>query len=541
VLLAVVVAAIVYLRAGSWQSTIDDPAFIDDTHLEIPGLDTTSWIQHYLPERCSNGVNLLLFRRTVPMLLDMNGRLLHYWPMLRATGRVRLDEQGRVTIIGRDEALKEYDWHGKLTWSYKPSSMGDFPHHDFIRLANGSYLVPVRSMRSGTDYLVEVDRQSKVVWRWRSRDYLETDFPYYDQTSRDPVHINSVHELPPNRWYETGDQRFRPGNILVSARHLDCVFIIDKSSGEVVWRFREGLDRQHEARMIVGGPYDGMIVIFNNRPNDRIAYRSSTVQVIDPLTGKVVWDYAAANFFSSVAGSQVVLPNGNLLISSSHGGRIFEIDRDGNLVWQYAPGWLPMRAERYSFNHCPQLAEISLQPPQQIIATEPFIDKELYTFAIVDERETIQLHGAPHQLTKSSNGCCTIWLPARASMRINYGIDPRGLYGRGLSARFRATLQPEGSSQALQLVDDRVSSDSDQLWRKSITTLRDLAWQRAELCLSVDEIDGPLVTATQELQALRWSNPNIFIGKPGKHKPTKVSKQLEAQQRKQLEALGYIE
>jgi outer membrane protein assembly factor BamB len=541
---AVLVAAIVLYRTGSMQSAnqiIDDPESLDDIHLEIPELDTTRWVQHYLPERCFNGVNLLLFRRRVPMLLDMNGRLLHYWPKLRATGRVRLDEQGRVTIIGRDDRLKEYDWHGKLTWSFKPSPAGDFPHHDFIRLANGSYLVPVRSMRLGTDYLVEVDRQSQVVWQWQSYDYLETDFPYHDRSTNDPVHINSVHELPANRWYEAGDQRFRPGNILVSARHLDCIFIIDRRSGEVVWTFREGLDRQHEARMVDGGPYDDMIVVFNNRTNDRVAYRSTKVQIIDPLTGEIIWDYGADSFFSSVAGSQVVLPNGNLLISSSHGGRVFEIDLDGKLVWQYVPILLPMRAERYSFDHCPQLAELSYKAPQPVISQEPFIDKELTTFAIVDEREAMLLHGAQRQLVQDGNGCRTVWLPARANMRVNYGINPRWLFGRRLSARFRATLQPEGSGQALLLVDDRVSSDSEQLWRRSTTKLSDLAWQRAELCLSIDEIDGPLVTAWRERQALRWGNPHVYIGKPWKNKPSKVSKQVEEHQRKQLEALGYIE
>jgi hypothetical protein len=536
-----------YHRTGSLppaEQIIDDPAGIDDTHLEIPKADTTSWVRHYLPERCANGINLMLFRRTVPMLLDMNGRLLHYWPMLRATGRARLDEQGHITILGQDEHLKEYDWHGNLTWSFKPSPEGDFPHHDFIRLANGSYLLPVRSMSSGTDYLLEVDRQARVTWQWRSRDHLETDFPYHDRSSEDPVHINSVHELPPNRWYEAGDRRFRPGNILVSARHLDCIFIIDRPSGEVVWSYREGLDRQHEARMVVGGRFDGMIVVFNNRTSNRVAFRSSTVQIIDPVAGKVIWDYTAANFFSSVAGSQVALPNGNLMISSSHGGRIFEIDMDGNLVWQYVPAAiLPMRPERYSFDHCPQLAALDYQSPQPVITQEPYIDKELYAFDTVDQLEVVTLDGVQRTLLpiSSSNSCRNIWLPARATMIVKYGLDKHRLFGCRLSARFRATLQPQGSDQTLLLVDDRISSDSDQLWRRSATKLADLAWQRAELCLSIEEVDAPLVTAWQERQALRWARPVVYIGKPRVQRPAKVSKQVEALQRKQLEALGYIE
>ena len=59
-----------------------------------------------------------------------------------------------------------------------------------------------------------------------------------------------MYELPPNRWFDAGDERFRPGNILVSARNLNAIFIIDKTSGEVVWRYSDGLDYQHEAIMV---------------------------------------------------------------------------------------------------------------------------------------------------------------------------------------------------------------------------------------------------------------------------------------------------
>ena len=50
-------------------------------------------------------------------------------------------------------------------------------------------------------------------------------FPDRDRRYPDPTHINSVFELTDNRWFDAGDGRFRPGNVLVSARNLNAIFI----------------------------------------------------------------------------------------------------------------------------------------------------------------------------------------------------------------------------------------------------------------------------------------------------------------------------
>jgi len=39
----------------------------------------------------------------------------------------------------------------------------------------------------------------------------------------------------------------------VSARNLDALYIVARPGGEVVWTYGEGLDWQHEARMIPDG------------------------------------------------------------------------------------------------------------------------------------------------------------------------------------------------------------------------------------------------------------------------------------------------
>ncbi len=140
------------------------------------------------------------------------------------------------------------------------------------------------------DYVWEVNEQKEIVWEWWSMDHVE-DFPSWDLESEDPVHPNSIQVLPPNRWFEAGDERFRPGNILVSGRNLDTIFIVDRRTGDVVWQFSKNLDYQHEASMIEKGRLgEGLILVFNNGTIGTNGYRRTLVQAIDPTRGEVEWN-----------------------------------------------------------------------------------------------------------------------------------------------------------------------------------------------------------------------------------------------------------
>ncbi len=338
---------------------VDDATELDDLHGEIEFIESEEWVESFRPEHSSAGFNLVLYRRRVPMLLDMQGRVVHSWPQVRAVGRARLDRDGRLMVIGVDDILKEYDWEGNLTWAYALPRVEDLPHHDFIRLGNGSTLVLAQETATRSDYVQEVARDGRVVWEWWPRDHLEAHFPNRDRRIPDPTHINSLFELVENPWFDAGDLRFRPGNILVSARNLNTIFVVERSSGEIVWKFSDGLDRQHEAQMVPMGTLgEGLIVLFNNGTKNRNAYRRSEIRAIQPITGEMPWSYSAETFFTTVAGTQQVLANGNLLVTSSEGGRVFEITPKKQKVWEWIPPYLPMRVSRYPADHCRQLGTL---------------------------------------------------------------------------------------------------------------------------------------------------------------------------------------
>jgi hypothetical protein len=518
-----------------------DAEALDDKHLDLENLDPPSWVRQYRPDLAARGVTLVLYRRRVPMIIDMNGRVVHIWPRVRAVGRARLNRDGSLAVIGTDNLIKEYDWEGRLRWVYDLAAGDDFPHHDLIRLGNGNYMVLARDRTNFTGYLQEVDRRGRVVWEWRSMTHSGS-FPTWDHERKDPTHINSIHELPPNRHFDGGDERFRPGNILVSARHLNAIFIIDKRSGKVAWQYTGNLDYQHEATMVPEGePGAGRILVFNNGRRDRNGYRRSLIQSIEAVTGEIAWEYGSRFFYSSVAGTVQDVPGPNVVIASSHGGRIFEITPGGEIVWEWVPPYMPMRPERLPYDHCPQLAALPRPEVAEVIVEgdgRPYVDIDLYRFALTEEFVTRDLGGFSRRLLTSLDECRELLIPPSAKMWVEFGIDEERLQGRKIEARFELTVQgQDGHRQTL--LERHLDTDSDSPWRGRWFPLGRYSYERVKMCVSTEvmgEMENP-----EEMVA--WGNPLI---KSTAHHPYEERKEERVSERErklreqQLKALGYV-
>jgi len=93
---------------------------------------------------------------------------------------------------------------------------------------------------------------------------------------------------------------------------------------------------------------------------------------IDPISLHIVWQYTpveagfvipldASRFYSPFVSSAQRLPNGNTLITEGSDGRIFEVTRVHELVWEYiSPYWgkrglnMVYRAYRAPYSWVPQ-------------------------------------------------------------------------------------------------------------------------------------------------------------------------------------------
>ena len=372
----------------------------------------------YKPDKCWNGYTIL-WRSGKVKLIDMNGRTVNQWEMEQSktkvgADRARLLKNGNILVqrggmMSVDGLLQEYDWEHNLVWEYIPEGaiphnelLG--PHHDVFRKSNGNtlticreatpeeYMKRVREPRFQNqtiygDAIIEVNPDGEVVWIWHSYEHLDLNHYRilaspkwhggpFNSTVCDWTHTNTVRELPENQWHDADDERFRPGNVLISPRGLDTIYLIDRESQEVVWEYSGdyfgGLSGQHEPYMIEKGlPGAGNIMIFDNGASpwkDLGHAGKSYVLEINPVTGELVWVYdAGLQFHATYTASAQKLENGNTLICESAGKRVFEVTPDCNIVWEYVEG--TSRSYRYKYDHCPQTA--ALGEPKEVSVTPP--------------------------------------------------------------------------------------------------------------------------------------------------------------------------
>jgi len=324
----------------------------------------------YKPEKVFPGYTIHCvaepgFARNVVMV-DMNGDVVHNWAIGGYSLGCNLEPLPNgnlltfITLDTADRALVELDWDSNIVWSYRDPQHKKI-HHDFQRLENGNTLLLARELRSiphisskkiADDYILEIDQNGNVVWDWYTYEHFD-EFGFSSEAKQiiyeqglDWAHTNSIQSLPAN---SLGDPNFKEGNILVSQRNTSIVFVIDRDTGDVVWR--SGPDGgvslgQHHARLLSSGLVGAdRILMFDNGGKSCYPMESrlhSRVIEVDPLNNQILWEYNGQHsgqnlftFFSPFKSGAQRLPNGNTLICEGNTGRIFEITREKEIVWEY--------------------------------------------------------------------------------------------------------------------------------------------------------------------------------------------------------------
>ncbi len=330
-------------------------------------------------------------------LLNMEGNVVHSWPV-DAT-RARLLPNCNLLVVHGSKfgahdkkwrtyrnLVREYDWNGNVVWSYKAEQAA---HHDINLLPNGNVLFPIKSplaraqtekmkdpvrrnLKIRSDTILEVTREGEVAWSWAAHEHLDLDdcgvadcyrnnsseagelFPIVDWT-----HMNTTRVLPENKWYDNGDKRFKPGNVVTFLRTWWTAMIIDKSTKKVVWDYsgdyRGGLGGGHEPQMIEKGyPGEGNILLLDN--GSRNHKDESFILEIDPLTKQPVWIYdVGKEFFTEAAGSVQRLRNGNTFIAEDNNARAFEVTPEKEIVWEYRGEGSTNRSHKYDVGYCEKL------------------------------------------------------------------------------------------------------------------------------------------------------------------------------------------
>jgi hypothetical protein len=286
-----------------------------------------------------------------------------------------------LVLANHDTLLPQYSFYGtEVPWS-------DFPLQDDalfeVRNSDGAVLWKWYP----ADHLGQLgfdDAAKSAIKTIRS---MGIGGPPEDQFGpTDWAHLNTANYLGPNKWYAQGDLRFHPDNILIDSRTANWIAIIARhdhpdgvtwKSGDVVWRvgphYSDGYKENglgpiigpHLAHMIpLGLPGAGNIMVFDNGglagygllfPGLAPEYGTypatirdySRIVEFNPITLEKVWEYKnekertgargtlERKFYSRLISNAQRLPNGNTLITEGQSGRVFEVTKKLEIVWEF--------------------------------------------------------------------------------------------------------------------------------------------------------------------------------------------------------------
>lgn len=269
------------------------------------------------------------------------------------------------------------------------------------------------------DHIIEVNRAGNIVWEWHVADHLVQDFDKnkenFGVVAEHPELININYlgsDKISNDWNHVNAVDYNPelDQIMISSRTFSEIWIIDHNTtkeeaasekGDLLYRWGNpaAYDRGGDSDQQLFGQHDskwltedlsgaGNILIFNNGENQKRPY--SSVEEIEPpvnsdgtykltdsayLPEAPLWHYEAPEtgdfYANSISGAQR-LTNGNTLICEGTEGRFFEVNKVGEIIWEYINPIVTstpngstkssaFRAERYSPDY-PGLADRDLTP-----------------------------------------------------------------------------------------------------------------------------------------------------------------------------------
>ena len=154
---------------------------------------------------------------------------------------------------------------------------------------------------------------------------------FYHIVGGDFLHMNSIDYIseshPEISW-------IKEGYILLSLRNMNTIAVFDPVGKEVVHAFRGGFVMQHD---IDYHPDTGTFMVYDNRGALGPGGHTRILEFL-PETNEEVWSYKGTKdrpFHSNFWGVQQRLSNNNVMTVEAEQGRLIEVTRDGEIVWEY--------------------------------------------------------------------------------------------------------------------------------------------------------------------------------------------------------------
>lgn len=243
--------------------------------------------------------------------------------------------------------LAKLDVNGRVLWTYD-----EYTHHDVTVGPDGRIYVLVHQLRRLTDsdtelkplsdlplvedFVAILSPEGQELKRISLLDAL-VNSPYFRTMF---IHVDRYGDITHNNTVDVIGEEFAShypevsaGDLMVCLRNLNLVLVVSPGTGQAVWGTTGPWEHPHDPDPLP----NGNILIFNNL-DVRGTEQGSSVLEFDPRTRQVDWLYTGdgrRSMRSDIRGSQELLPNGNVLITEPDHGRIVEVNRAGETVWEY--------------------------------------------------------------------------------------------------------------------------------------------------------------------------------------------------------------
>lgn len=337
------------------------------------------------------------------VLYDMNGKPVWFLSNKEISGTpatLQLSPKSTITFLNNEQAY-EVNYQSEILWQGPKNGVvsgdnSEHYHHEFMRLANGHYMVMGSErvewksegvgngdaetnesaigavMQKGNrkilfSTIIEYDEKGTVVWSWKASSYFQnSDLKYY--TPPPPLRIVDVHE---NAFYFDEHDKI----IYISCKNINRVLKVKYPEGIVLnsygEKYRPGILEagnglfcgQHSC----GRTMDKDLYLYNNnacnksRPIPKILIIKETEQGNDSI--KVVWEYecsiedldperikgvpmptnlagppGAMMAQTRGGGAVMELSDRSMFVSMSGPyGKIFIVGRDKKIIWSALP------------------------------------------------------------------------------------------------------------------------------------------------------------------------------------------------------------
>lgn len=265
--------------------------------------------------------------------------------------------RGQLGFAG-GTGIAELDMTGKMLWriDMDKATGGKYKiiHHDVRMDNNGNIVTLIRNTKimdmtpyggSGVDTLggdgiLVMDTTGKELWSWSVWDVWDvTKDPYLNRFAYDRFHVNCLN-------FDTD------GNYLVSVAIEDQIWKVNAKTGKIMWKLGKDGDFKMDTTAFFSFQHSahinsqGDLMVFDNslwkKVSGAVSFKLDTVN----MTAKtVIKATLPPSKYTSRMGSAYLLPNGNLLQTSSKTGTVMVTDQNGMILWQMNSYFVPYRAE----------------------------------------------------------------------------------------------------------------------------------------------------------------------------------------------------